>query len=227
MQAASAHSLGREDECELMLRRWAKAKTGDGQIILLSGEAGIGKSRLTAAFLEELTTEPYTRLRYFCSPQHEDSAFFPIIGQLERAAGFAHEDDAQSKLEKLDVVLAATATLARGCGVDRGPAVAPRRRSSSDLNVGAGAASSEDDGGPGNADRHADAYASGPDDLRGRALGRSVEPGIARPPCRSDRARTSADACHITAGIHCALDRQAERHGYDHQSSDADRGSLR
>jgi predicted ATPase len=59
---------------------------------VLSGEAGIGKSRLSAALMEGLTAEPHTRLRYFCSPQHTDSAFYPIIGQFERAAGFAHGD---------------------------------------------------------------------------------------------------------------------------------------
>jgi len=67
--------VGREEELELLQRRWSKAKTGQGQIVLLSGEAGIGKSRLTAALLERLATEPHTRLRYFCSPQHTDSAF--------------------------------------------------------------------------------------------------------------------------------------------------------
>ena len=77
---------------------------------MLSGEAGIGKSRLTAALLERLATEPHTRLRYFCSPQHTDSAFYPIIGQMERAAGFAHGDAAQVKLDKLDVLLAQTST---------------------------------------------------------------------------------------------------------------------
>jgi hypothetical protein len=59
--------VGREEELELLLRRWSKAKTGEGQVVLLSGEAGIGKSRLTAALLERLTAEPHTRLRYFCS----------------------------------------------------------------------------------------------------------------------------------------------------------------
>ena len=78
--------------------------------MLLSGEAGIGKSRLTAALLERLAGEPHTRLRYFCSPQHTDSAFYPIIGQLERAAGFTHQDDARAKLDKLDAVLAQTST---------------------------------------------------------------------------------------------------------------------
>ena len=98
--------VGREEELELLMRRWSKAKSGEGQVILLSGEAGIGKSRLTAALLERLAAEPHTRLRYFCSPQHTDSAFYPIISQMERAAGFAHDDTAQSKLDKLDAVLA-------------------------------------------------------------------------------------------------------------------------
>ena len=89
--------VGREEELELLLRRWSKAKTGEGQVVLLSGEAGIGKSRLTAALLERLAAEPHTRLRYFCSPQHTDSALYPIIGQMERAAGFAHDDTAASE----------------------------------------------------------------------------------------------------------------------------------
>ena len=67
--------VGREEELELLLRRWSKAKGGEGQVVLLSGEPGIGKSRLTAALLERLAAEPHTRLRYFCSPQHTDSAF--------------------------------------------------------------------------------------------------------------------------------------------------------
>ena len=102
--------VGREEELEILLRRWSKAKTGEGQVVLLSGEAGIGKSRLTAALLERLATEPYTRLRYFCSPQHTDSALYPIIGQMERAAGLAHEDTAQVKFDKLDALLAQTST---------------------------------------------------------------------------------------------------------------------
>ena len=102
--------VGREEELELLLRRWSRAKTGEGQVVLLSGEAGIGKSRLTAALLERLATEPHTRLRYFCSPQHTDSALYPIIGQMERAAGLAHDDTLQAKLDKLDALLAQTST---------------------------------------------------------------------------------------------------------------------
>ena len=102
--------VGREEELEILLRRWSKAKSGEGQVVLLSGEAGIGKSRLTAALLERLAAEPHTRLRYFCSPQHTDSAFYPIIGQMERAARFAHDDTAQEKLDKLGAVLAQSFT---------------------------------------------------------------------------------------------------------------------
>ena len=102
--------IGREEELDLLLRRWSKAKTRAGQVVLLSGEPGIGKSRLTAAVLEHIAAEPHTRLRYFCSPQHTDSALYPIISQMERAAGFAHGDSAQAKLDKLDVVLAQTST---------------------------------------------------------------------------------------------------------------------
>ena len=93
--------VGRDEELDLLLRRWSKAKTGEGQVVLLSGEAGIGKSRLTAALLERIATEPHTRLGYFCSPQHTDSALFPIISQMERAAGFAHDDTAQAKLKQI------------------------------------------------------------------------------------------------------------------------------
>jgi predicted ATPase len=102
--------VGREEELELLLRRWARAKTGEGQVVLLSGEAGIGKSRLSAALMEGLAAEPHTRLGYFCSPQHTDSAFYPIIGQFERAAGFVHDDTVQTKLDKLDALLAQTST---------------------------------------------------------------------------------------------------------------------
>jgi class 3 adenylate cyclase/predicted ATPase len=102
--------IGREEELELLWRCWSKAKTGGGQVILLSGEPGIGKSRLTAALMERLASEPHTRLRYFCSPQHTDSALYPIIGQMERAARFAHDDTAQAKRDKLNSLLALSFT---------------------------------------------------------------------------------------------------------------------
>jgi class 3 adenylate cyclase/tetratricopeptide (TPR) repeat protein len=102
--------VGREEESELLLRRWGKAKAGDGHVVLLSGEAGIGKSRLTAALLQRLLDEPHIRMRYFCSPQHTDSALYPIIAHMERAAGLAREDDAKARLDKLDVLLAKSST---------------------------------------------------------------------------------------------------------------------
>jgi class 3 adenylate cyclase/tetratricopeptide (TPR) repeat protein len=105
--------VGREEETELLLRRWSKAKSGEGQVVLLSGEAGIGKSRLTATMMERLATEPHTRLRYFCSPQHTDSALYPVIAQLERAAGLARDDTPQAKLDKLDGVLAKSSSSAQ------------------------------------------------------------------------------------------------------------------
>ena len=103
--------VGREEELELLLRRWSKAKGGQGQVVLLSGEPGIGKSRLTAGLLERLAGEPHTRLRYFCSPQHTDSTLYPIISQMERAAGFTREETAQTKLNKLDALLAQSFTV--------------------------------------------------------------------------------------------------------------------
>jgi class 3 adenylate cyclase len=102
--------VGREEESELLLRRWSRAKAGEGQVVLLAGEAGIGKSRLTAALLERLASEPHTRLRYFCSPQHTGSALYPIIGQMQRAAGFTLDDTLRAKLDKLDVLLTQSST---------------------------------------------------------------------------------------------------------------------
>ena len=102
--------VGRQEEIDMLLRRWSKAIDGEGQVVMLSGEPGIGKSRLIVALSEHLATEPHMRLRYFCSPQHTDSALYPIISQMERAAGFAHGDTPQTKLDKLDAVLAQSYT---------------------------------------------------------------------------------------------------------------------
>jgi class 3 adenylate cyclase/predicted ATPase len=102
--------VGREEEIELLGRRWSRAKSGEGQVVLLAGEAGIGKSRLTVTVSERLAAERHTRLRYFCSPQHTDSPFHPIIGQIERVAGLARDDTPQAKLDKIDVMLAQSPT---------------------------------------------------------------------------------------------------------------------
>ena len=97
--------VGREEEYELLRRRWAKAKEGEGQAVLLSGEAGIGKSHLMVAFAERLKGERFLRIRCFCSPQHTNSALYPIIDHVERSAGFARDDTLQTKLDKLDALL--------------------------------------------------------------------------------------------------------------------------
>ena len=101
--------VGRDEEIDLLLRRWARAKGGNGQLVLISGEPGIGKSRIAVALAEGLQAEPHLRLRYFCSPYHQDSALFPFVDQLAHAAGFTHDDTPAARLEKLEALLARAA----------------------------------------------------------------------------------------------------------------------
>jgi class 3 adenylate cyclase len=101
--------VGRVEEIELLLQRWQRAISGDGQVVLLSGEPGIGKSRIGAVLLEKVQTEPHTRLRYFCSPYRTESALYPVISQFEHAARFEREDSPAAKIDKLATLLMRTA----------------------------------------------------------------------------------------------------------------------
>ncbi len=106
LRSGTTPLVGRDEEVELLTRRWQQAKIGEGRVMLISGEPGIGKSRLTAALSERIEDEPHTRVRYFCSPHYQDSALYPFIAQLERAAGFARDDTVEAKLGKLRGLLA-------------------------------------------------------------------------------------------------------------------------
>lgn len=99
--------VGRDPELALLMERWSRAKAGEGQGLLLVGEAGIGKSRITRALLDALSGEPHTRIRYQCSPYHRDSALWPVIQQFFRAAGLASDDPPERRLDKLEALLAA------------------------------------------------------------------------------------------------------------------------
>jgi class 3 adenylate cyclase/predicted ATPase len=107
--AALSRLIGRDEEIDLLLRRWARAKAGEGQIVLISGEPGLGKSRIAAALEEHLHAEPHLRLSYFCSPYHQDSALFPFVDQLGRASGFARDDPPAARFDKLEALLARAA----------------------------------------------------------------------------------------------------------------------
>ena len=97
--------VGRGEELEFLLRRWERAKKGDGQVVLLSGEPGIGKSRMATALAERLHQKAPNHLRYFCAPHHQGTALYPVITHLEHAAGFARDDPPAAKLEKLRKLL--------------------------------------------------------------------------------------------------------------------------
>ncbi len=108
LRSSATPLVGRAEEQELLLRRWGQSKSDSGRVVLISGEPGVGKSRLAEAVAERIADEPHLRLRYFCSPHHQDSALHPVIVHMERAAGFAREDAPLARLAKLQALLAAT-----------------------------------------------------------------------------------------------------------------------
>lgn len=99
--------VGRDQELALLMDRWHQAQGGEGQMVLLTGEAGIGKSRITRAQIDSLASESHTRISYQCSPYQSDSALYPVVDQLRRAADFAAEDSTDQRLDKLESVIAA------------------------------------------------------------------------------------------------------------------------
>jgi predicted ATPase/class 3 adenylate cyclase len=144
--AALTPLVGREAELGLLGRLWRRARGAAGQVVLLAGEPGIGKSRLVAALQERIEGEPHIRLRYFCSPHHQDSALYPFIAQLQRAAGFDSEDTADRRLEKLRALMSAespaedVAILAELLSIPTGVrggdiAIAPQRKKEKSLDA--------------------------------------------------------------------------------------------
>ena len=109
LRSGTTPLVGRDEELELLERRWRQAKGGEGRVALISGEPGIGKSRLIAELARRIGIEPHTRLRYFCAPHHQNSALYPFIVQLERAAGFGREDRPEDRRDKLEALLAPAA----------------------------------------------------------------------------------------------------------------------
>ena len=97
--------VGREEERDILARRWQRASSGTGQVVMVCGEAGIGKSRLCRGLREHLQEQQHIQINYQCSPFHISSALYPVINQLQRAAGFAPDDDSESKLDKLEQLL--------------------------------------------------------------------------------------------------------------------------
>jgi predicted ATPase/class 3 adenylate cyclase len=110
--------IGRDEEFELLLRRWQLAKRGEGCVVVLTGEPGIGKSHIALALEERLESEPHITLRHFCSAHHTNSALYPFIRQLERASRFERSDSPAEKFAKLEALL-------KRSGADADRVVAP------------------------------------------------------------------------------------------------------
>jgi class 3 adenylate cyclase len=211
LRSAAAPLVGRDEELDLLLRRWQQAKAGEGRVVLISGEPGIGKSRLTAELGERIASDPHTRLRYFCAPHHQDTRLYPFIVQLERAAAFAPGDTAEAKLGKLRELLVAGAR-----GDDEIALVAELLslpNSAADLNLSMqrkremlfrSAAASARGAGP---------QPAGVDGLRGRALDRPDLARAARPDAPSGFANSRPRHRHLPPRVPARLERPAAGDG--------------
>jgi predicted ATPase/class 3 adenylate cyclase len=138
LRSGTASLVGRDGEVELLMRHWASAKAGHGRAVLISADPGVGKSRLAETIRERIRGEPHLALRYFCSPHHRESALYPVIGQLERAAGFERSDDGATRRRKLATLVAGSPVeaelplladlLSLPDGEDRPPSLTPDQR---------------------------------------------------------------------------------------------------
>jgi class 3 adenylate cyclase len=212
--------IGREDEIDFLLKRQRVAWKGEGQVVLISGEPGIGKSRLAAALAERIAGEPHTRLRYQCSPYHTNSALRPFIAQLERAAGFKADDTPEQRLDKLEAVLAMGASRIAGVAplfaallsIPFGERYAPlalsptqqrRRTLAALLDQFEGLAPPATD----------------PALIRGRALGGCHLPRATRSDGRADAPTTGPCTVHLPTGVRAALGWPSQRRHIDARSS--------
>ena len=194
--------VGREEEIALLLRRWGQARDGEGQVVLLSGEPGIGKSRLVREVRDRLAEEPHIRLLYQCSPHHTTSPLHPVIEQLERAAGFERDDPPEARLDKLEALLTrgtdrldeAVPLIAALLGMPTGGSLPAARADPA-------APEAADAGGAGRPARRPRGRAAGAPGLRGRALDRSDHAGAARARDRARPAPAGARAHHLPAGV--------------------------
>jgi class 3 adenylate cyclase/DNA-binding winged helix-turn-helix (wHTH) protein/tetratricopeptide (TPR) repeat protein len=110
LRSGATMLVGRDEEMDLLLRRWIQSRGGDGRVVLISAEPGVGKSRLADGLSARIAADPHVELRYFCSPHHQDTALYPVIAQMERAAGFLHSDEPTARLAKLQAVLEAASS---------------------------------------------------------------------------------------------------------------------
>jgi class 3 adenylate cyclase len=212
LRSGTTPLVGRDEELDLLLRRWQQAKSGEGRVVLVSGEPGIGKSRLTAALSQRIESGPHRRLRYFCSPHDQDSALYPLIGQLERAAGFTSRRHDRNKARQAR----GAARRRGGTGrplVDRGDAVAFRRRALPAARPQPAAQEGADLGSTAAAAPGAGAAAAGIDDLRGFALDRSELARGARPHGREDHGAAGTAGRDLPPRVPTALGRRVAGDG--------------
>ncbi len=203
--------VGRDEELALLQRRWQQAKAGEGRVVVLIGEPGIGKSRLAQAMLQNLAGEPHTRLRHFCSPHHQASALHPFIAQPRARRRLQPRGHAGSAAGQARSAARPVERRRRGDRVHRRADVGSDRRQIPSPGPHAATAQGEDARGAASADGTTGGAAAGADAVRGRALDR---PDLARavdPDRRAGAAATIAAPRHRAAGVHPALARRRPR----------------